>query len=1306
MIVEVVRKSKRRFLSPLSKGFPSYLLPLFFCLIALTLAACSSGEDEGSDPFGDEELATFRVGRVTSTSKSQQSIVNNNELTKTVYLSVPIIDVATGNPVPDDFYFSVYEGSQFVVRAKVISGSIQWSKVHTYDKSVTQEYMSYTFRILGEDPHSGVQFIDLAINFEKTGNETTVDLKSGEAVPRREIVEHIALGTDGTMQTFRHPPFYVHETLVKNVHNVSGTNSPSTGTRTQFDYDMHLCIHSKKDNKSVKQDRTFTIKSKEGVAVMIDNVEIKAGIKTTKITNDRGCFDLRTRFKNFQHFSAERWFTNVLEICSENKEVAGCVLHKFYLDPWRDISSKHPLMFADGRDLEMVQLLPPPDQRDETWTEVHKRKRAPRIIVSGYAFNFIGRTFGMDQYLQIHTVRNYDLSMEPRVQRWSFDHNGYVASEKINGKFTLRILLNRTHGEAIDSYGLDPAAVIQLKKDETCFFSKENIYILHEDIKIRKDCYHRANMDIVEVEVNIKDGVLNQQVGLKFSDLRYVLSRNILYMELEPIDGEKSGIKPHTFVGAFSPIREAGFRRLNDFKDGKFVQPDGKQYKIDDLNMEWQDYWEESLTNDAENGRLEADASTLLTKLTTALPAQRTQSFVTIDGGIPTVKKITFFSKDRSFANAHEITQAAHPTFNSTIWDRHNTLDKQTKADLLKLDFSIETVKEIIEHLRSTEGQTKRLVHARMKSFAAKDGLGPSIQYYKMENALESIQEARVQHPETLTLRLSDLELVKSHIKNKTGQLSETAAESAENLEETVSKTEAFFMVGEDSNGPDEIIKRACQQIYPLNNQWREEAEEYAKKLRAHDVNQYETQRLYFCKMAKQVVANVYGHTALTLESIPDDGACHTIPRFCAKDRNTAKGGQTDKSLSQVFWERITGKSPKPMNRCAEGAVELENEEFEILKDLTSGRRDLMEKVFAAVLPLGLDYLDMGAAKILTHFPYMGVRNEVVRRRYGDVLELDNRLIDPNDFTEKMEPPKGTDEHDAWSRYFELQSKQDRCIKEPAKYLIFDLSKHVMKMHGRATETLAGNTNITVRAAITLSKISNDQIVYGSAKESQVGHYADVNFQSGLYTQGGGMLMGTGAFNLSAIGLNGRRVVQTFQGWIIRNINVKSDMEGANASLSSGKTVNAEYVTFGFNADIQECLSIQPRQLNDKTGDGGILICDQKIQENVRVQETWWYAYLYFRNYNSPLADVAGTLVQRPWTLVIRGQENYDRFKTLLSDRTKEIHVQRNNMPDPREALTNAYRHYRKSSITPGLLERKRLILVPKTKLQSVNAVQ
>ena len=193
---------------------------------------------------------------------------------------------------------------------------------------------------MAEGAHRGQHRKRVAVNPARKGLEAAIDLSAGGEIPLDPSSKE-ARTADIERVNYRSTSHFAVESI--DLLDSKGEKlSQATEKHRSFKYSFYTCLHSDRGNvPRIGNQREFTVKAISGFT----NTEVQ-NVKT----NEQGCIRWKGNIDNFKFYESERWFPKKIEICSENKEAAGCINHTLYIHPWNATNNrKANFVFERGK---------------------------------------------------------------------------------------------------------------------------------------------------------------------------------------------------------------------------------------------------------------------------------------------------------------------------------------------------------------------------------------------------------------------------------------------------------------------------------------------------------------------------------------------------------------------------------------------------------------------------------------------------------------------------------------------------------------------------------------------------------------------------------------------------------------------------------------------------------------------------------------------------------------------------------------------------------------------------------------------
>lgn len=1228
------------------------LLQLSRILAIVALFAAAGCSSSGELPSADqqEDLSTFRLNPVTGSTNSQEAVSNSSKKRVLVTFETKVYLSATGVLLDSPgLPFNIFEDGAQVKTTKLDNaGVIKWQKYYEIENGVSYPYTPVTFRIEGTGKYRGSRTVRVKVNPAKEGAAAVIDVTDGTVdapvAPTSSVQPK--LKADGTLTDDSLPEFFVRSmtAAADDSDPDSQTISPITRSPTRFVYKFRVCVNSKAQKyPSVPADQIFVVRGFEDKKAQ----EVE--------TDGEGCFIYTDTFSGFQFLTQQRWFKRHVEIRAKNRVVKeGPKVHTYYIDPWR---KGEAAIFLKGQDLDMAKQRPIPSLVDGT-QENKAAQHPPRIHLTSYVTNYFGRDFAINDDLDISTQRRYEFAFRPFVERWTAD--GYRAVDLSRGKFRVKLLLLKTHAEALDQYPNTPEGQKLLAEELLCF-NKDNPYDLIEDLKLRHQCYARAFLDYKEIPVEMKAGEIAFEATLNFSDLRYVSSRNLLYIELVPddkgTDGKsESGLETSTFVSAFMPLEDSS-RRLRDAMRAAFVYyPDediNNRTRMDQIDLD-------SAFSRWEKEPLPPEVLSYLQELARRLPKA--------EGKLLTEEMDAKLNVEKHLPKDY--------TYTPDQLQRRELVFRAVKdhvKERLQPD-SIDTI------MAAVKRESPRLVTLRELQLGEKRAEGMAkIDLFRRKNRFRPGNEIFGDQELATLLR---------HTRSKHDD-----PENPTNLEAEIEMTDDVRRV----------LGRACEAVYPDRDSKaaQEEAERFARAEWEKALQAYAKQREILCKLQHVMTTKVYTTNQLDVAKIPSH--CEIRRPVCAASTRASKNPPKLSGFARMVRWVISSDDETRQSEVCPGT---RNRDAQLFQALATNNRNLLQHILSVKADVETSVIETLAGEYLKLMPFSLVRTEVVHQFdvYSDrgvQFHLDSILLDPKVLSrdhprhkEFLRDPR----YQEYVKRFAVRTRQDRCKLAPFSYLGLNWSEHVLRITGRPRTLRAGSSNVSVFANIDVGLATNKTKQYGAARTNQTTSSAKVsmgttaNLQAGLSFSGVGVL--SASANLSEqLNLGSEKSITTSHTWYISDTLSNTDHKGTSSGEGTSRTLNVEEVTFGFQADVLSCLSIQAADpITRRRLPHGFMRCKDS-PESRQITETWHYIYLFFRNNNSPLHDAAADFLMRPWTALIRGEEQFEFFKSLLQNASLKIKL--SPASGPEKAMNKAFQDfdgYRLERNLPGLLTLKNVV--------------
>ena len=431
----------------------------------------------------------------------------------------------------------------------------------------------------------------------------------------------------------------------------------------------------------------------------------------------------------------------------------------------------------------------------------------------------------------------------------------------------------------------------------------------------------------------------------------------------------------------------------------------------------------------------------------------------------------------------------------------------------------------------------------------------------------------------------------------------------------------------------DATVENICEALYPKNNSSEEEAQDYANNLQNIDKTLYNNRKETLCRINHLVSGG-------KLDEVDSREPCQDTKVICSEATSDIV---KDSILIDTY--NILYGADKALKE--EGCIELDDQSKGILDSIVQTAKDAWHSIGA-----GKDMIDEQLEALRQGAFYETIRNSTTRELSKNFsnMKLQIKLHNP----EKLNPRNP--EHLEQIQRYQPFIKQERCKKNPDDYIELAFSEHILNIKDKPPirESDVDSKNITISSMIFLTK--GETISDINEKALGASDYLQRLNSIGVEAafSGGLKIFGTGAEFTEKQQVTGMATATAGEHWYIRSIKEKSHMYSKIMGEAAARTINAEEITFRFTADVQYCFNIKGSS-RDISSPMGIIYCSNEIK-TIRIQETWWHFYLYFRNKASIIQDAASSLTQRPWDIIVRGKDNYEKVLRLLqSDRNISI---------------------------------------------------
>ncbi len=1257
-------------------SLPSPFQALLILYLATILAACSSAEQEG--PKTNSELATFRLTDVWTETSDQPSAQPTTLVRRRVTFYTRAKDVATTESLQANVGFRVYVGSELKgTPSTTIDGVIKWELEEEFEKDQVLDYRLYEFHIEATPPYSGFRIRRVQVNFQKEGKQAGIDITDGTRSAPLATAPSTKVATfNGTLVNPK-PKFFPVSTRVSSHSDVPYAISKATGKRNQLMFKMQTCMLKESENLQkvrtglnfkIYTDAVFEGEDKKEIITANDGVD-------APIVSD-GCFYFPIHFKSFSYFAQQAWYPMDTKICSSNDTHGDhCFEYVFYFNPSKRFGiGKQDYVHNQGHAQTQLTNFEPPAEEfifGSKKFELLAELRKPSIFAKGYSATFLGRTYRIDSDLNMSSVRRYQIVMEPKIKHWTID-NPERLEDLQSGSVNVKLLLRKSHGESIHEFPLSALSEVLRKKEAACFSSKSIFDLLH-DQKLREWCYARSYMDHVSRRVKVDQGVVADIFDLEFEDIRYVTSRNILMMELaldrQNLKEDELEIQSKTFISTFSPLKEDAYRRWAKQYDQYFNQESGTRIRIAELD--YTDAVSAVYTKSLEDAGL-GDAEAL-------------QKF------LANLPNDVIYATDGMTLNKKMDSNIPYSRQANIIYE---ALEEQDDEDGVNLPHpeSIDEILNIVDQADNRELYSDNYVELRKSAMAdsEKNSLPVPINIYRIQNALATKSDHRI--AEEFPFSDEDFDIVIASQRPKIRP------------DQRPSKTQGFlYLYKLEGTGnsaekslanPDlkRILESTCDAVYPITHyaEAKKEAKLAAKLAYDRAAEQYKAQQKILCKMHDMISTKLY--EGVELNDTKAHSNCEELRPLCIRPMVRFRDTDANWFERRIFGlTGIAGEADTSPELSCDNS--LETNDVEQLSKLFRGDLELIESMTAGTMHWLIELLEPVARKWLRHAPFAKVRNEVLRRN-NPTMRLDEILVHPDDEPE----------------LYEARFLRDRCKRDPFHYLNIDITEHVTALKNKNHERFAKTvdvTNLLVSASITISKSDIEQDSHGTNRSSTVESNIDTAASINGNLFAGLTIAGSGFHTSSSAGSNVSKSVKTYKNWFLIRTHIDSAGMDSNATNATGKTINAEYATFSLDVQTMKCVSFRPKWHTpganvEKLMHPGFLICgdlkDPRRDDYETIEETWYYTYLYFRNNNSGFTNTASSLVERPWTVMMRGEQLFEKFRDILANESAQIELESQVIPDQRSTLRRAYRVFRDQRghqflSSPGLL--KRLVIIP-----------
>jgi hypothetical protein len=225
--------------------------------------------------------------------------------------------------------------------------------------------------------------------------------------------------------------------------------------------------------------------------------ELKDKVSNKNTDGENGCLKWRQEF-SFDYFAKETLARLELKVKSNNSFYGNQIATRWiHFNPWNyeDISKMVIDETFDGK---------PAASAVDT-------AGAAEMVLPGSYFSFMGRTFEIDDHLNLSTIRRYRFEITPKIRKMTRDKGWTNFSGAGNGRFLLKYLLEST----------DP----------------DNPQVL----------------DANAIEVESRAGVINATIEFRINDIKMVASRTNLSVEVVPLD-KNSALRTEPYTSTFDLV--------------------------------------------------------------------------------------------------------------------------------------------------------------------------------------------------------------------------------------------------------------------------------------------------------------------------------------------------------------------------------------------------------------------------------------------------------------------------------------------------------------------------------------------------------------------------------------------------------------------------------------------------------------------------------------------------------------------------------------------------------------------------------
>lgn len=222
--------------------------------------------------------------------------------------------------------------------------------------------------------------------------------------------------------------------------------------------------------------------------------ELDGKVSSDSTDPENGCLKWR-QFFAFDYFAKETLLKRELKVKSKNSFYGNQVVTRtVHLNLWsyQDLSKMLIDHVFDG----------------EPAASAVDTAGAAEMVITGSYFTFMGRSFEIDDHLNLSTTRKYRFEMSPKIRKMTRDKGWTELAGTGNGRYYLKYLL-----ETVD---------------------KDNPKVLDAQI----------------LEVESRAGVINATLDFKINDIKMVASRAVLSVEVVPMD-KNSSLRTEPYMATF-----------------------------------------------------------------------------------------------------------------------------------------------------------------------------------------------------------------------------------------------------------------------------------------------------------------------------------------------------------------------------------------------------------------------------------------------------------------------------------------------------------------------------------------------------------------------------------------------------------------------------------------------------------------------------------------------------------------------------------------------------------------------------------